>query len=133
MLTFVGRSRWRVGVAHCSFDEASSFPFAMGTGKEPRASKNKSRRVFYSSVHRDDPLFGHSGFNSPSSVFPTGGLPASRHSSPLNLTLMGSRAEHLAAHERLKALEAWVQALLMNPPLTGARAARDFAQGCGCP
>lgn len=96
-----------------------------------RATKDIARNG--GELHHNNPLFGHPGFNQPSTVFPTGGLPASMHSWPWNLNLLKDRAAHMAAHARLKELEAWVQALLMNPALTGARAAKDFAQGCECP
>jgi RHS repeat-associated protein len=80
-------------------------------------------------LHHNNPLFGHPG-GTPT-TFPTGGLPVSVHSSSVNLSLMSNPA-HLAAHRRLQAQEAAIAATLMNPALTGARAAKDSAQRCGC-
>jgi RHS repeat-associated protein len=84
-------------------------------------------------LHHNNPLFGHPGNQGATTVFPTGGLPAAMHSSSLNLTRMPNHAAHIAAHKKLQAQEAAIEALLMNPAITGARAAKDFAQSCECP
>ena len=108
-------------------------------------AKNASRRGVYAEsraatrdvprnggqYHHNNPLFGHA--DGSGTVFPTGGLSPSVHSSPMNMTMLPNRAEHIAAHRRLQVQESWVSGLLMNPALTGARAAKDFAQSCGCP
>jgi RHS repeat-associated protein len=80
-------------------------------------------------VHHINPLFGHPGGGS--TLFPTGGLPASIHSGSWNLQRL-SRAEHIAAHQRLRRMESAARTAV-NPGMTGARAARNAAGDCGCP
>ena len=81
-------------------------------------------------LHHRNPLFGHP--DGSTTIFPTGGLPSWVAHGSWNLQLFASRAEHLSAHARLQSMErAW--SLAVRPGLTGARAAKDFAQACECP
>lgn len=80
-------------------------------------------------VHHINPLFGHPG-GFPA-TFPTGGLPAAFNSGAWNLRWFPDSASHAAAHRRMRQAEnTWGAAF--NPASTGGRAARDFADGCGC-
>ena len=107
------------------------------------AAKHASRKAVYAAankmvgqsglrqsgrfVHHANPLFGHPGGGSTlSTLFPTGGLPASIHSGAWNLKSL-SKGAHLAAHARMRAAEA-IGAGLVNPAATGARIGRN--QGC---
>ena len=76
--------------------------------------------------HHILPLFGHPG--GMPALFPTGGLPASIHSHQLNITRLRAGAEHSAAHRNLRSIEGKLEASVMNPSLTGLRAAGNA--GC---
>jgi RHS repeat-associated protein len=80
-------------------------------------------------VHHINPLFGHPGGGS--TLFPTGGLPASVHSGSWNLQVLNP-AQHKAAHRYLRNLEKGASAAV-NPGTTGTRAGRNLAgqQQCG--
>lgn len=79
-------------------------------------------------LHHSNPLFGHPGGSA--TLFPTGGLPASIHSAAANLELL-SHAEHVAAHQQLRAMERALSTAV-NPLTTAARAGRNASGDCGC-
>jgi RHS repeat-associated protein len=79
-------------------------------------------------VHHINPLFGHPGGGA--TLFPTGGLPAFVHSSPLNLAVLDA-AEHLGAHQAIRSAEQ-AGRIIVNPAATAARAVLNAQQDCGC-
>ena len=79
-------------------------------------------------LHHINPLFGHPG-GAPT-LFPTGGLPAWIHSGRWNTELL-TKAEHLAAHRRLREMEELARTAV-NPAMTGGRAAANALRDCGC-
>jgi RHS repeat-associated protein len=107
---------------------------ARASRKQVYAAAKRATSKFAGSggtVHHVNPLFGHpGGRNVAPTLFPTGGLPASIHSSTWNLKRL-SWPEHLAAHRHLRQMES-LGRTAVNPATTGARAALT-AGDCGCP
>jgi RHS repeat-associated protein len=150
-LTDYIRDQWGISdaVDHCSgfykggkyAEIGAELALTGGSAAMKQAAKQASRQVVRAEaraatrniaragnqLHHNNPLFGHPGGGS--TLFPTGGLPASIHSGSANLQLL-DRASHLEAHRSLQRLEMGAAALV-NPATTAGRAARN-SNNFGC-